>query len=165
VWIRQSHDGPRLLIRCVLPVASFNGVPFHGIKSNSTPCYFGPFMFFSFVNKLPTKVELLLFPLLPWRVSCLLAQERFTDTHSMSWPWNTRSSQRSIFPEFSSFHQYSWKEDPKGRVQLVMMQHVNLFNREDHSELMKIVEDLCNPFPLFLPSNLGVEILVRWVEL
>jgi hypothetical protein len=51
------------------------------------------------------------------------------------------------------------------RIQLIMMQHINLFNRGDHGELVKIVEDRCNPFPLFLPRNLGVEILVRWVEL
>jgi hypothetical protein len=42
---------------------------------------------------------------------------------------------------------------------------MNLFKKEDHCELVKIIEDLCNPFPLFLPRNLGVEILVRWVEL
>jgi hypothetical protein len=64
-----------------------------------------------------------------------------------------------------SFHQYSWNEDSKGKIQLVMMQHIYLFKKEDHHELMKIVKDLCNPFPLFLPRNLGVEILVRWVEL
>jgi hypothetical protein len=61
--------------------------------------------------------------------------------------------------------QYNWNEDPKGRIQLVMMQHINLFKKEDYGELVKIVEDRCNPFPLFLPRNLGVEILVRWVEL
>jgi hypothetical protein len=64
-----------------------------------------------------------------------------------------------------SFHQYSWNEDSKGRIQLAMMQHINLFKKEDHHELVKIVEDRCDPFPLFLPRNLGVEILVRWVEL
>jgi hypothetical protein len=64
-----------------------------------------------------------------------------------------------------SFHQYSWNEDSKGRIQLVMMQHIYLFKKEYHCELVKIVEDLCNPFPLFLPRNLGVEILVRGVEL
>jgi hypothetical protein len=63
------------------------------------------------------------------------------------------------------FHQYSWNEDPKIRIQLVMMQHINLFNKEDHGELVKTIEDRCNPFPLFLPRNLGVKILVRWVEL
>jgi hypothetical protein len=46
-----------------------------------------------------------------------------------------------------------------------MMQHINLFNTEDHGELVKIIEDRYNPFPLFLPRNLRVEILVRWVEL
>jgi hypothetical protein len=39
------------------------------------------------------------------------------------------------------------------------------FKKEDHDELVKIVEDHCNPFPLFLPRNLGVEIPVRRVEL
>jgi hypothetical protein len=53
----------------------------------------------------------------------------------------------------------------KGRIQLVLMQHINLFKKEGYGELVKIVEDLCNPFLLFLPRNLGVEILVRWVEL
>jgi hypothetical protein len=42
---------------------------------------------------------------------------------------------------------------------------INLFKKEDLGELVKIVEDHCNPFPLFLPRNLGVEILIRWVEL
>jgi hypothetical protein len=45
------------------------------------------------------------------------------------------------------------------------MQYINLFKKEDYGELVKIVEDRCNLFPLFLPRNLGVEILVRWVEL
>jgi hypothetical protein len=45
------------------------------------------------------------------------------------------------------------------------MQHINLLKKEDYGELVKIVEDRCNPFPLFLPRNLRVEILVRWVEL
>jgi hypothetical protein len=47
------------------------------------------------------------------------------------------------------------------RIQLVSMQHINLFKKEDLCELVKIIEDRCNPFPLFLPRNLGVEILVR----
>jgi hypothetical protein len=42
---------------------------------------------------------------------------------------------------------------------------INLFKKEDHGELVKIVKDLCNPFPLFLTRNLGVEILVRGVDL
>jgi hypothetical protein len=42
---------------------------------------------------------------------------------------------------------------------------INLFKKEDQRELVKIIEDLCNPFPLFLHRNLGVEILVRGVEL
>jgi hypothetical protein len=42
---------------------------------------------------------------------------------------------------------------------------INLFKKEDLHGIENIVEDLCNPFPLFLPRNLGVEILVRWVEL
>jgi hypothetical protein len=46
-----------------------------------------------------------------------------------------------------------------------MVTWINLFKKEDHHELLKIVEDRCNPFSLFLPRNLGVEILVRWVEL
>jgi hypothetical protein len=46
-----------------------------------------------------------------------------------------------------------------------MASWINLFKKEDHGELVKIVEDRCNPFPLFLPRNLGVKILVRWVEL
>jgi hypothetical protein len=46
-----------------------------------------------------------------------------------------------------------------------MMTWINLFKKKDHSELVKIVEDRCNPFLLFLPRNLGVKILVRWVEL
>jgi hypothetical protein len=46
-----------------------------------------------------------------------------------------------------------------------MTSQMNIFKKEDHCELVKIVEDLCNPFPLFLPRNLRVEILVRWVEL
>jgi hypothetical protein len=66
---------------------------------------------------------------------------------------------------FLSFHQYSWNEDSKRKIQLVMMQHIYLFKKEDHGEHVKIVEDRCNPFPLFLLRNLGVEILVRWVEL
>jgi hypothetical protein len=66
---------------------------------------------------------------------------------------------------FPSFHQYNWREDPKGRIQLLMIQHINLFKKEDQHGSVKIVEDLCNPFPLLLPRNLGVEILVRWVEL
>jgi hypothetical protein len=45
------------------------------------------------------------------------------------------------------------------------MSWIILFKKEDHSELVKIIENRCNPFPLFLPRNLGVEILVRWVEL
>jgi hypothetical protein len=45
------------------------------------------------------KLELSPFLLLPWRVSCLLAQEMFTNTPSMSWPWDTRSLWRSIFLE------------------------------------------------------------------
>jgi hypothetical protein len=57
------------------------------------------------------------------------------------------------FESFPSFHQYIWNEDPKGRIQLVMMQHINLFNREDHGELVKIVEDRCDP-SLF--SYLGI---------
>jgi hypothetical protein len=47
----------------------------------------------------------------------------------------------------------------------MVMSRINLFRKEDLGELVKIVEDLCNPFLLFLPRNLGVEILVRWVEL
>jgi hypothetical protein len=46
-----------------------------------------------------------------------------------------------------------------------MMQHINPFKKENQHGTEKIVEDNYNPFPLFLPRNLGVEILVRWVEL
>jgi hypothetical protein len=46
-----------------------------------------------------------------------------------------------------------------------MTSRINLFKKEDHSELVKIVGDRCNPFPLFLPRNLGVKILVRWADL
>jgi hypothetical protein len=35
----------------------------------------------------------------PWCVSCLSSQELFTNIPSMSWPWDTRSSRRSIIPE------------------------------------------------------------------
>jgi hypothetical protein len=63
-----------------------------------------------------------------------------------------------------SFLQYSWNEDPKGRIQLVVIKHTNLLKKEVHRELVKIIEDRCNPFPLFLLRNLGVDILVRWVE-
>jgi hypothetical protein len=46
-----------------------------------------------------------------------------------------------------------------------MITWINLFKKEDQRGYVKIVEDQCNPFPLFLPRNLEVEILVRWVEL
>jgi hypothetical protein len=42
---------------------------------------------------------------------------------------------------------------------------INLFKKEDLRGIKNIFEDRCNPFPLFLPWNLGVEILVRRVEL
>jgi hypothetical protein len=46
-----------------------------------------------------------------------------------------------------------------------MITWINLFKTEDYRELLKIVKDRWNLYPLFLPRNLGVEILVRWVEL
>jgi hypothetical protein len=46
-----------------------------------------------------------------------------------------------------------------------MITWINLFKKEDQCGFVKIIEDRCNPFPLFLLRNLGVEILVRWVEL
>jgi hypothetical protein len=42
-----------------------------------------------------------------------------------------------------------------------MMMWINLFEKEDQRGSVKIVEVRCNPFPHFLPRNLGVEILVR----
>jgi hypothetical protein len=53
----------------------------------------------------------------------------------------------------------------KGRNWSFMITWINLFKKEEHCDFVKIAEDHCNPFPLFLPRNLGVEILVRWVEL
>jgi hypothetical protein len=48
---------------------------------------------------------------------------------------------------------YNWNEDPKGWIQLIMMQHINLIKKEDHGELVKIVENRCDP-SLF--SYLGI---------
>jgi hypothetical protein len=58
-----------------------------------------------------------------------------------------------IFQSYSLFPLFRWNEDPKGRIQLVMMQHINLFKKEDHRVLVKIVEDRCDP-SLF--SYLGI---------
>jgi hypothetical protein len=52
-----------------------------------------------------------------------------------------------------SVHQYSWNEDPKGWIQLVMMQHINLLKKEDRCGFVKIVENRCDP-SLF--SYLGI---------
>jgi hypothetical protein len=39
----------------------------------------------------------------------------------------------------------------EGRIwSFMMMSWINLFKKEDHCELVKIVEDLCNPIPSFL---------------
>ena len=45
----------------------------------------------------PQTWNLLLFPPLPWCVSCMLTQEFFMNISSMSWPWDTRSLKRSNF--------------------------------------------------------------------
>jgi hypothetical protein len=89
-------------------------------------------------------------------VSCLLAQEMFTNTHSMSWPWDTRPSYRSIISELLSlsFHTATQNSQRKKIKLFMVTSRINLFRKEDLGELVKIIEDLCNPFLLFLPRNL-----------
>jgi hypothetical protein len=83
-------------------------------------------------------------------VSCLSAQNMFMSIHSMSWPWDTRSSQRStslqLLPlSFSAVEKQSQRKELKSWI--------NLFKKGDHGELVKIVEDRCDP-SLF--SYLGI---------
>jgi hypothetical protein len=117
-------------------------------------------MFYSSVEQFISKIwTLFSLPLLQ-RVSCLLAWDTIVKPPSLSWQWDTRSLRSNFLELFHlSLYQYSWKEDPKGRIQLVMMQHINLFNREDHSELVKIVEDCCNPSLFSYQGILGSRFL------
>jgi hypothetical protein len=101
-----------------------------------------------------TKFETFPFLLILSGVSCLSAQNMFMKPY-----FHELTMRYSIFENIylsrviPSFHQYSWNEDPKGRIKLVMMQHINLFKKEDHHVLVKIVENRCDPSLL---SYLGI---------
>jgi hypothetical protein len=84
----------------------------------------------------------------------LSAQNMFTNTYSMSWPWDTRSSYRSIVSELLSLSFRAAKQNSqRKKIKLFMITWINLFKTEDYRELLKIIEDLCNP-SLF--SYLGI---------
>jgi hypothetical protein len=91
----------------------------------------------------------------------LSVQNMFLKSPSMSWPWDTRSSYRSIVSELLSlsFHAVTQNSQRKKTKLFMVTSRINLFRKEDHRELVKIVEDRCNPFPLFLPRNLGSRFL------
>jgi hypothetical protein len=91
-------------------------------------------------------------------VSCLSAQNMFMNTHFMSWPWDTRSLWRSIFLEL-----FPLSFSMKG-----LKFHDDVDKPLQERRSTRVCEDrwrLVLPFTLSLPRNLGVEILVRWVEL
>jgi hypothetical protein len=79
-------------------------------------------------------------------VLCLSAQNMFMK-HSFHELALSYSISENIYLSrvISSFLQYRWNEDPKRWIQLIVMQHINLFKKEDHGELVKIVKDRCNP--------------------
>jgi hypothetical protein len=155
VWIRQSHDGLRHLIMCVLRVAQSHGVPLRGIKSNLTPWYFGPFVFLSFMDQLCTKFETFPFLLILSGVSCLSTQNLFMSIHHMSWPWDTWSSHSSIISELLSFsfvaaERNSWRK----KIKLFLMtSRINLFKKEDRHVLWRLLKTVVTP-SLF--SYLGI---------
>jgi hypothetical protein len=86
----------------LLRVTHLKRVPRHGIKGNATACYLIHSYFCQVRNHCLPKLKLPLFPPLPWCVPCSPSQYMFTNTPSMSWPWDARSSWRSIFLEL--FH-------------------------------------------------------------
>jgi hypothetical protein len=105
------------------------------------PC---TFVFYSSVVQFIAKIwTLFSLPLLR-RVSCLSAWDAIVTPLFLSWQWDTRSL-RSNFLELFHLSLFQWNEDSKGGIQPVMMQHINLFKKEDRCELLKIVEDRCNP--------------------
>jgi hypothetical protein len=105
------------------------------------PC---TFIFYSSMEQFIAKIwTLFSLPLLR-HVSCLSAWDTIVKPPSLSWQWDTRSL-RSNFLELFHLSLFQWNEDSKGRIQLVMMQHINLFKNEDHRELLKIAEDRCDP--------------------
>jgi hypothetical protein len=104
------------------------------------------------LTALRIKLETFPFFLIPSGVSCLPAQNMFMIIHSISWPWDTRSSQRSIFLQLFPLS-FSSVEQESQRNWSFMMTWINLFKKEDHRVLVKIVEDRCEP-SLF--SYLGI---------
>jgi hypothetical protein len=131
------------------PYCTFNALSFYSLRVQ-----------FKCTHGLHTKFETFPFLLISSGVSCLSTQNMFMKPF-----FHELTMRYSIFKMIylsrviPSFHQQSWNEDPIERIQLIVLQHINLFKKEDHRELLKIVEDRCNPFPLFLPRNLGSRFL------
>ena len=88
----------------------------------------------------------------------------------LSQPCNTQSSWRFCCRVISLFPLVLVEEQPWSRqevAQLIVMTSINLFRIEDHYGINEIAEDQCSLFwlSLFLPRNLGDEILLRGIEL
>jgi hypothetical protein len=117
------------------------------------------------LTALRTKFETFAFLLTLSSVSCCQLKICLWNLVFMSWPWDTRSYDRSIVPELlslpiSAVEKQSQRKELKlhGVMDQSFQERRSLWTCEDHRK------DLCDPFPLFLPRNLGVKILVRWVE-
>jgi hypothetical protein len=83
--------------------------------NSSLPC---PFLCCQAWNHCLPKLKLLPFTPPPLTCFMLSSQELFTNIPSMSWPWDTRSSWRSIFLElfplsFSAVEQQFWRKEMK----------------------------------------------------
>jgi hypothetical protein len=126
----------------LLWVAHLWRVPRHEIKGNSTPHYLVPSYFCQVWSHCLPNLKLPLFPPLPWCVSCLSSQDMFMNIPSLSWPWDTRSSWRSIFLElfplpFSSFEQQCQMK--KMKLRDVMEQHLQRRSSSDQQDRWRLV--------------------------
>jgi hypothetical protein len=79
----------------------------------------------------------------PWCVSCLSSQEIFTNNPSISWPWDTRSSWRSIFLDlfplsFSAVEQQSRRKEMKHHdaVDQPLQERRSLWDQQDRWRLV-----------------------------
>jgi hypothetical protein len=147
---KQTRFDPSL----ATPYCISNGLPLYGLRVQFKCSHGFPYQTWNF--PIPSHT---------FRCFMLSAQNMFMSIHYMTWPWDTRSSDRSIISELFSLSFRAAKQNSRRKK-------IKLYDDADQPLQERRSWWACEdrweplwPFPLFLPRNLGVEILVRWVEL
>jgi hypothetical protein len=150
MWIRQSHDGPRLLVMS-FTIHPIQRCALCATKGNLTPHYLDPSVScHSWINSLQ-KIETSFVSVITLTCFTLVSSRDVYEHsfHELTMRYSISDKihiSRALLSFLWAVEQRSWRKS----INLFMMTWINLLKKEDHCELVKIVEDLCKPLPSFL---------------